>query len=81
MDIDVELGEQAAQQGIGAVVVHDEPAVDGMLVDLMGVGVAAEAVVGFEEGDVTVASQDVGSRETGDARPDDRDSAHLGSLM
>jgi hypothetical protein len=59
--LDGELGEEATQQGIGAVVVHDEPAVDRMVVDLMGVGVPAEAVVSLEEGDVTVASQDVGS--------------------
>ena len=73
MHLDVELGEQAAQQGIGAVVVHDESAVDRMLVDLVGVGVAAEAVVGLEQRDVAVASQDVGGGEAGDARPDDRD--------
>ena len=64
---DAELGEQPQQHRVGARVVHDEAGVDrrargrlGRLVDQVGVGVAAEPVVGLEEGDVRGPRGDVG---------------------
>ena len=53
---DAELGEHPQQGRVGPLVVHDEAGVDGQHAvgagDVVGVGVAAEPVVGLEEGDV-----------------------------
>jgi hypothetical protein len=72
----VQLGEQPQQIGIGAFVVDDEPAVDAQNGAVtgrypMGVGVPAEAGVGFEEGDPMTVPQQVGRGQTGDAGSDD----------
>jgi hypothetical protein len=53
--------------------VDDEPAVDGVGADLVGVGVPAETVVGLEQGDVGVAAQCPGGGQPGDSAPDDGD--------
>ena len=74
---DPELGEQAEQHRVGAAVVHDEAGVDRVspsarrgLLDEVGVGVAAEPVVGLVEGDVRGPGRDVRRGQPGDAGAD-----------
>ena len=50
-------------------------------VDAVGVGVAAEPVVGLVEGHVGGARGDVGGGQPGDAGADDRDPAARGSVV
>ena len=76
--LDVQLAEELAQPGVGHVVVDDEPAVDGVpsasrVGDIVGVRVAAEPVLGFEEGDVVGAGEQVGRGQAGDPRTDHGD--------
>ena len=62
----VELPEQAQQVGgVGAVVVHDESAVDAQQPavrgrDVVGVRMSAEPALGLEDGHVVLPAQDVG---------------------
>ena len=75
---DAEFAEQPCQQRVGALVVDDEPRVDGHLGaaglrDQARVGVPAEPVIGLEDGHLVGAGQDVGCREPADAAPDDGD--------
>ncbi len=76
LGLDPELREESDEVRIGLPVVHDEPAVDGHdpvvgRHDVVGVGVAAEAVVALEEGHVVVALQEVRGGEPGDPGTDD----------
>ena len=75
LGLDAELGEEPQQGGVGPAVVHDEAGVDGQLAvggrHPVGVGVAAEAVVGLEEGDVRGARGHPGSRQASNSRTDD----------
>ena len=69
--------EQAQQMGVGALVVHDEAAVDAQRPtvcggDVVGVRVAAEARVGLEHGDVVGRGQHVGGGQAGHAGSDRR---------
>jgi hypothetical protein len=81
---DVQFGEQLAQPRIGRVVVDDEPAVDGDRAVAIGhvvrVGVAAEPVVGLEQGHVVGPGEQVRRREAGDAGADDRHGRPAGRL-
>ncbi len=68
---DAEFVEEPAQVGVVAVVVDDEAGVDADrpgsgVVDCDGVGVAAEAIVGFEEDDVVARPENMGAGESGD---------------
>ena len=75
LGLDAELGEEPQQGGVGPAVVDDEAGVDGQLAvggrHPVGVGVAAEAVVGLEEGDVRGARGHPGSRQASNSRTDD----------
>ena len=85
-----ELGEEPQQGGVGPAVVDDEAGVDGQLAvggrDAVGVGVAAEAVVGLVEGHVRGARGHPGSGEPRHAGADDGDplwrggGAHVASV-
>ena len=72
-----QLGEEPEQHRVGAWVVHDEAGVDRQLtVSLaydVGVGVAAQPLVGLEERHVRRARGDVRRRQPGHSRADDRD--------
>ena len=72
-----ELGEQPAQQRVGAVVVHDEAAVDAQVAvegrHGVGVRVAAEPRLGLEQGDPVGPAQHVGRGEPRDAGADHGD--------
>ena len=72
---DTELVEEAEKRRVGVLVVDDEAGVDGQgaltLRHQMGVGVAAEAVVGLEERDARRFRGDVGCRQSGDTGADD----------
>ena len=73
--LDVQLAEEPAQPGVGHVVVDDEPAVDSVLPaigvrDVVGVRVAAEPVLGLEEGDVVGAGEQVRRGQAGDPGAD-----------
>ena len=71
-----ELGEHPQQRRVGPFVVHDEAGVDGehtvRAVDVVGVGVTAEPVVGLVQGDAhrLVAGRDVRRGQPGDAGAD-----------
>ena len=74
----VQFPEEVEEVGVIAVVVHDEARVDrqrsgGSIVDVDGVGVATEAGRGFEQHDVVVGAELVGTRQAGDAGSDDGD--------
>ena len=75
-----EFVEQAGQQRIVAGVVDDEASVHveraAIDFDPMGVGVAAEVIVGLEQDDVVLARQQPRRRQAADPGTDDRD-AHL----
>ncbi len=74
-----EFVEQAREERVGALVVHDESAVDSQrraapVVDVVGVRVSAEPVGGFEHRHpVSSSGQDVCRRQPGDPAPDDGD--------
>ena len=77
---DAELPEQPHQIRIGAVVVHQEAGVErhapvGRSMH-HGVGVAAEPLLLFEQLHPVPAAQEIGSRQAGNARADDRDVLH-----
>ena len=77
-----ELAEQPPQVRVRAVVVDDETGVDrehgaGRVGDVVGVGMATEAIVGLVEGHLVRAGQDVGSGQAGDTGADDGDSATI----
>jgi hypothetical protein len=70
-----ELGEQAHQMGVGAGVVHQEPAVQRQHTavaggDVVGVRMPAEAVLRLIQGHVVPALQQVGGGQAGHARAD-----------
>ena len=73
--LDVQLAEEPAQPGVGHVVVDDEPAVDSVLTAIrvhyvVSMRVAAEPVLGLEDGDVVGAGEQVRRGETGDPGAD-----------
>ena len=73
---DAELAEQPQQVGVGLLVVHDEPTVDrhrppGGAGDVVGVGVAPQAIVGLEEGDVVCPLQQVRGGQPSNSGADD----------
>ena len=73
--LDAQLREKLAQPGVRHVVVDDEPAVDGVppaasVGDVMGVRVSPEPVLGFEQGDVVAAGEQVSGGKPGDPRAD-----------
>ena len=82
---DADLGEEAQQRRVGALVVDDEAGVDGedtavRVGDVVGVGVAAEPGVGLVERDVGVLGRHMCRRQPRHAGSDDRDpswSAHV----
>ena len=76
---DADLGEEAQQGRVGALVVDDEAGVDGQAVDVVGVGVAAEPGVGLVERDVGGPRGDVRRRQPRHAGSDDRDPCVVGS--
>ena len=76
--LDAQFAEQPPQVRIRTVVVDDEPGVDrehvaGGIGDVVGVGMAAETIVGFVEGHVVPLREHVGGGQTGDSGADDRD--------
>lgn len=75
--VDAEGAEEAQQVGIGALVHHDEAAVDpepiaGVGLHVMGVGMTAQPVVGLEEGHVVATGQQEGRGQAGDTPSDHR---------
>jgi hypothetical protein len=74
---DTQIGEQAQQHRVGAVVVHDEPGVDVHLTtgggDGRGVGVSPGALVGVVQGDLRPSREFVGGGQPADARADHGD--------
>ena len=72
-----ELLQQPGEVGVGALVVDDEPRVDGVALsielDVDRVGVASDAIVGLEDPDVVAPVQAVGCDQPRDAASDDRD--------
>jgi hypothetical protein len=79
LGLHAQLGEEPEQGGIGPLVVHDEPGVDGQFlggqtVDQVRVGMAAEPGVGLEQGHLRSGPmQDPRCGQPGDAAPDHRD--------
>ncbi len=70
--------EETHQQGIGPIVKHNETGVYGgslirPVIDHDRVGVAADIVVLFEEGDLVTALQQVGRRNPGNPAADHGD--------
>ena len=79
---DAQLVEQPAQRRIGAVVVHQEGAVDAddepvAPVDVVGVRVPAEPGVRLEQGDAVARRQRIGGDKAGHAAADHRDRAFV----
>ena len=74
---DAEFGEQGGEIGIAGLVVDDEAGVDGdaaaVRLDLDGVGMAADALVGFVERDVMALGQQPSGGHAGNAGTDDGD--------
>jgi hypothetical protein len=79
----VQLGEELHQHRVRAPVVHDEPRVDGQrahpVVDVVGVGVPAEARVGLVDGDVVRPAQHVRGGQPGHPGTDDSYGSHTRS--
>ena len=77
---DVQSFEKPGEQGVGDLVVDNEPGVDGHLaivfVDVDGVGMSADVSSRFVDGDVVGRVKEVGATEARDAAPDDGDALH-----
>ena len=73
-----QLTEEAGQQRVGSLVVHDEPGVDGHGAaagreHVVGVGMAPQARLGLVQTHVVPALQEIGSRQTRHPGADDGD--------
>ena len=68
---DVEIGEKTGEEGVSDLIVNHEAGVDGVVSRHHGVGVSADALVFFEEGEFVVVLKKVGAGEAGDSGADD----------